>query len=63
MPSETAITGQAKAALLLWLIAQFVSFGMAIQLSTLWAVLAFALLTYTGIRTTVSRGSDTIKSE
>jgi len=45
------------------LTAQFVSFGMAIKLSTLWAVLAFALLTYTGIRTAASRGSDAIKSE
>ncbi|MDE0985388.1 MAG: MFS transporter [Yoonia sp.] len=48
---------------LMGLTAQFVSFGMAIKLSTLWAVLAFALLTYTGIRTAASRGSDAIKSE
>lgn len=31
---------------LMGLTAQFVSFGMAIQLSTIWAVLAFALLSY-----------------
>ncbi len=32
---------------LMGLTAQFVSFGMAIQLSTIWAVLAFALLSWT----------------
>ncbi len=37
---------------LMGLTAQFVSFGMAVQVSTIWAVLAFGLLTYLGRRNT-----------